>query len=145
MRSRYWFTISCLPMAIAFVAVGLMVWTTPTREQRAIANLVKSGAHVVLFDGPNGTRCLDVDLHGCKDNDEPLNYVPDIENVQGLHLGVVPVHEVGVKCLLRLKGLRYLNVDDTGFSPGVFTQLERDLKRNNPHLEIGERRVIELK
>lgn len=32
MRNRYWFTTCYLPMAIAVVAVGLMVWNTPIRE-----------------------------------------------------------------------------------------------------------------
>lgn len=145
MRSRYWFALCCLPMAITVVAVGLMIWITPTREQRAIANLVNAHAHVVLFDEPKGNRFFDVDLCSCTDNDAPLRYLPDIENVQSLHLAPAPIHEVGVKCLLRLKDLRYLNANNAELSQEQFRQLNRDLRRNNPNLEIDFREAIELK
>ena len=134
-------------MAIAIVTLGLIAWTTPTREQRAIANLVNAGAHVVLFEEPEGNRFFDVDLHSCEGNDELLSYVADVENVQSIHLGAGPVCEAGMKALLRLKGLRCL--DDASFPPEVLTQLERDLKRNNPNLEIGNpqigRKAVEAK
>lgn len=136
MGNRSWFAICCLPLAVAVVAAGLMLWNTPTREQLAIAKLVKTRANVMLFDAADGSTFLNVDLHGCKDNDEPLGYIPDIENVQSLNLNSSPVHESGVECLLRIKGLRYLNANGPDFPTVAFAQLECDLKRNNPNLEI---------
>lgn len=136
MKGGYWFAICGLPIAVAALAVGFIAWNTPTREQRAIASLVKTQADVMLFDAPDGSRYLSVNLHGCKDNDEPLSYLPDIPNVRTILLCSVPVRELGVESLLRLKGLRYLNAEGTSFPTVTFTQLERDLKRNNPNLEI---------
>jgi hypothetical protein len=135
MRNRFCFAACCLPIVVAIGAVALMVWITPTREERAIANLVNTGAYVVPFEEPNGNRFLYVDLHGFNNSDEPLSYIADIENVQGIKLNA-EVHESGVKSLLRLRGLRHLDFYGVHFPPGMFAQLECDLKRNNPNLEI---------
>ena len=137
MQSRFCFAVCCLPMIVTLVAVGLMVWTAPTREQRAIANLVKMGADISLFHTPDGARFFNVVLQGCETDDEQLSCILDIEHVQSLFLGAA-VHEAGVKRLLRLRGLRYLVAYDTEFPPDVYPQLERDLKRNNPNLKIAE-------
>jgi hypothetical protein len=132
-------------MAVTVVAIGLTAWVAPTREQRAIANLVKSGADISLFHTPDGAGFFDVrlDVHG-DDGPVMLSYLLDIDSVRRLYLGG-SVSEAGVKCLLRLRGLRYLKADHAEFPPDVYPQLERDLKRNNPNMEIGGRRVIELK
>lgn len=144
MRSRYWFTICCLPMAIAVVVVGLMIGITPTREQRAMANLVKAGAHVTLDESPKGIRFFDVDLSSCTNNDELLRCVPEIMNVQSLTLAPAPISEMGVRCLVRLKTLRYLNGMFAHLSNEESRLLKRDLRRDNPNLDITFRETVEL-
>jgi hypothetical protein len=88
-------------MAIAAVAIGLMVSVSPTREQRAIANLVKAGAAVAILDDPKGDKPIMVDMSYCRDNDELLGDVSEIENVQSVTLAPAPIHEAGLNCLLR--------------------------------------------
>jgi hypothetical protein len=129
-------------MAIAVVAAGLLVWNNPTREQRAMASLVNTRANVMLFDAMDGAKFIDVDLHGCDNNDEPLTFVSDIENVQGLHLNSVPVQERGVESLRRIRGLRYLDISSTFFPTVDPTELKDELRRNNPNLEIDSGETI---
>ncbi len=85
-----------------------------------------------------------VDMSYCRDNDELLGDVSEIENVQSVTLGPAPIHEVGLKCLLRTKGLRSVNAFSARLSNKEFRQLERDLKRNNPNLDVSYRVSIPL-
>lgn len=115
----------------------LPVW----REQCAIANLVKAGAGIQLFDGGSATAYYSISLAGCENsesNDELLRYVSDIPDVKALTLAPLPIHEAGMASLFRLKSLAMLGVcvSDTGVSRETYAELKSKMKLLNPNMNV---------
>ena len=134
---RYWPILVSLAAGITLFAAGVLVERARTREDRAIANLIRADAEVQLLPAPDGTTCYNVSLdycEACGSNDELLRYVPDIEGVRGLRLAPLPLHEAGKKSLLRLKGLEALSVyvADTSLSHEAYVELKRGNETPQP-------------
>lgn len=138
MAHRFWLTICFLPSAVAAVAAGLIVWNMPTRDERAIATLIMAAAEVRLLDSPDGSRYFSIDLQRCSNNDEPLTYVPHVPNVGSLYLKPAPLEDAGTASLLRVRGLRYLDVTRAIASNEQFARLGDALKHTNPGLIIRD-------
>ena len=134
---RRWLIIGSAIIVIvaASVTVVLMVATGRWREQRAIANLVAAGAVVKHCDEPDGSSSYIVWLDSCQgsdDNEALMPYVANIQNVTRLTMAPGPVGETGVKALLHLKRLIFLDITNAGISDSAV----RQLKRNNPNLQV---------
>jgi len=127
-------------VAMIGTIVKLKAQLAVTRQQCAIAYLVKAGAGVVRVNDDKG-KYYNVHLsmcETCKTNDELLCYVADIDNVAVLVLAPVPLHEAGRNSLFRLKGLASISVPvtDTGISRESYAELSREMKLRNPDIFI---------
>ena len=127
-------------MIVAVVKVKAQI--DVSREECAIANLVKAGAIVQRCPSSDGTYCFSVSLascENCKSNDELLRYVADIGNVGELGLAPIPLYEAGRKSLFRLKGLAVLSVyvTDTGIAREAYAELKRQMKLRNPDIYMA--------
>ena len=140
MSSRHsWLSIFCLFITLATFPAGLWVERAMTREDRAIANLVRRGASVTPLVLPDGTKGCFVALSDRVGNCELLPLVCDLNTrVTYLTLGFGRLDEACIKCLLRLKGLKALDVSYASLSDDEYARLTRELKNRNHSLIVSD-------
>ena len=135
----------CLAVAVAMFLAGVAAGRITTREERAIATLIRS--HVILepIALSDGTKAYDVGIEfGRKNGGDLLRLVCELKNrAIFLTLAGDEVNDASVPWLLRMTngvdGLRSLDVSNTGLSKDACAHLKRALQDRNPCIQFYDR------